>query len=81
MGICKSVVIATVVAIGDVAKNGFHCITFLYQDTGYFATEGICFISTLVKTKNKKLNLNFETMMKARKGIMNSTSTKESNPS
>ena len=25
-GICKSVVIATVVAIGDVIKNGFHCI-------------------------------------------------------
>ena len=25
-GICKSVVIATVVAIRDVVKNGFHCI-------------------------------------------------------
>ena len=25
MGICKSVVIATVVAIRDVVKNGFHC--------------------------------------------------------
>ena len=25
-GICKSVVIATVVAIQDVLKNGFHCI-------------------------------------------------------
>ena len=24
-GICKSVVIATVVAIRDVVKNGFHC--------------------------------------------------------
>ena len=26
MGICKSVVIATVVAIRGVVKNGFHCI-------------------------------------------------------
>ena len=25
-GICKSVVIATVAAIRDVVKNGFHCI-------------------------------------------------------
>ena len=24
-GICKSVVIATIVAIRDVVKNGFHC--------------------------------------------------------
>ena len=29
MGICKSVVIATVVAIRDVVKNGFHCIQIL----------------------------------------------------
>ena len=28
-GFCKSVVIATVVAIRDVVKNGFHCIYFL----------------------------------------------------
>ena len=27
-GICKSVVIATVVAIRDVVKNGFHCIMY-----------------------------------------------------
>ena len=27
-GICKSVVIATVVAIRDVVKNGFHCNSF-----------------------------------------------------
>ena len=27
-GICKSVVIATVVAIRDVVKNGFHCTGF-----------------------------------------------------
>ena len=26
-GICKSVVIATVVAIRDVVKSGFHCIS------------------------------------------------------
>ena len=30
-GICKSVVIATVVAIRDVVKNGFHC-TILSTD-------------------------------------------------
>ena len=28
MGICKSVFIATVVAIRDVVKNGFHCSFF-----------------------------------------------------
>ena len=28
-GICKSVVIATVVAIRDVVKNGFHCIEIM----------------------------------------------------
>ena len=27
-GICKSVIIATVVAIRGVVKNGFHCIEF-----------------------------------------------------
>ena len=28
-GICKSVLIATVVAIRDVVKNGFHCSLYL----------------------------------------------------
>ena len=28
-GICKSAIIATVVAVRDVIKNGFHCIVRL----------------------------------------------------
>ena len=31
-GTCKSVVIATVVAIRDAVKNGFHCIAHAHHD-------------------------------------------------
>ena len=34
--ICKPVVIATVVAIRDVVKNGFHCKTFYCHSIDFF---------------------------------------------
>ena len=50
MGICKSVVIATVVAIRDVVTNGFHCndlskfewvkhpVSFFKKNLGYYGS-------------------------------------------
>ena len=51
-GICKYVVIATVVAIQDVVKNGFHCMYYKFNNIKdkeqtliiihYTVTESVC---------------------------------------